>query len=119
MAWKYQKWDFPIFASVHPHLWILLDYHTEARGKLWLQLHTDTPENAVASVGTRGEATEAKSLFALNVSQHKCEVLADLVDCQAAWRWRGGGERRGMKGGKPQIIIIHSPTGYHAVSCVL
>ena len=46
--------------------------------------HTDLPENAVAGVSTRGEATEAKSLFALNVSQHKCEVLADLVDCQAA-----------------------------------
>lgn len=45
---------------------------------------TDLPKNAVAGVGTRREATEAKSLFALNVSQHKCEVLADLVDCQAA-----------------------------------
>lgn len=39
-----------------------------------------SPDDAVARVATRGQAAEAESVFAVDVSQHEGEVLSRLVD---------------------------------------
>ena len=59
-------------------LWILLN--PKWRRKRAVQT---LPEDAVAAVSARRQSAEPKALFALDVRQHKREVLPDMINCQA------------------------------------